>query len=267
MSHPPLNKRLGQHHLVDGALCRPLLEFLRPRGEAVVEIGPGGGVLTGELLTAGAAAVLAWELDPTWAAELRRRFAGRRLGLVVGDALELPWHRLGAPGPRLVCGNLPYNVATPIIEQLLTRASAGRVARAAFLVQREVAERLAAGPGDPAYGWLSVLVAAYAGARLLGRVRPGSFRPPPRVDSAFVGLTPRPPPLPPAEMPGLLAIVSRAFAQRRKTLRNALGAGWGKPRAAAVLEAAGVAPGARAEELGLTDFLSVYRADEAVAPP
>lgn len=264
---PPLRKRLGQHHLVDGAICRPLVEYLRPAGERVLEIGPGGGVLTRELLAAGAA-VRALELDPAWAAalagELGAERAAGRLSLAVGDALEIDWRRL-ARTPHLVAGNLPYNVATAIVERMLTGAPAGAVPRAAFLVQREVAERLAARPGDDAYGGLSVLVAAYAEARLLGRVRPGSFRPPPKVESAFVGLAPHPPPLPAAEMPAFLRTVALAFGQRRKTLRNALGAGWTKPAAAAALERAGIAPGARAEELGLEAFLALHRARRETA--
>lgn len=272
MERPRLDKRLGQHHLTSGALCRPLIEFLRPAGERVLEIGPGGGALTRELLAAGAAAVWGWELDPAWAAalaaELGRDPDGRRrVALVVGDALALDWRRLAGPRrPHLVAGNLPYNVATPIVERMLTRSPAGAVERAAFLVQLEVAERLTARPGSRAYGALSVLVAAYADARLLGRVRPGSFRPPPRVDSAFVGLAPHPPPLPPAEMRALLRVVGLAFGQRRKTLRNALGAAWGKDEAVCVLERAGVPAGARAEELGLDGFLALHRARrEAVA--
>src|SRR3954449_6857960 len=99
---PSLKKSLGQHHLTAGALCRPLVSFLAPAGERVLEIGPGGGVLTAELLAAGAR-VLGWELDPAWAAFLRRRFPDPRLALVVGDALEIAWDRL--PAPALVTGN------------------------------------------------------------------------------------------------------------------------------------------------------------------
>src|SRR6185436_6290418 len=222
--HPPiLKKSLGQHHLVDGAICRPLIAFLQPAGRRVLEIGPGGGALTAELLAAGAR-VTGWELDLGWAAELRRRLSAPALSLVVGDALEIAWSRL--PPPTLVAGNLPYNVATAIIERLLPHHAT--VPRAAFLVQREVAERLVAGPRDEAYGSLSVIVAAWAKARVLGRVRPGSFRPPPKVDSAFVGFELHPPPLPPEDMPAFTAFVRLAFGQRRKTLRNALAAGWGR---------------------------------------
>jgi 16S rRNA (adenine1518-N6/adenine1519-N6)-dimethyltransferase len=244
---------LGQHHLVAGALCRPLLDFLSPKDQRVLEIGPGGGVLTAELLAAGAR-VLGWELDPGWAAELRRRLPGPRLALVVGDALEIAWDRL--PAPTLVAGNLPYNVATALLEDLLPHHE--RIPRAAFLVQKEVAERIVATPGTDAYGSFSVIVAAYAGPRILGRVKPGSFRPPPKVESAFVGLGLHPPPLPASEMAAFIAFVRLAFAQRRKTLRNALAARWGRERAEAVLAAAGISERARAEEVGLREFLEIY---------
>lgn len=252
---PRLKKALGQHHLVDGALCRPLIQFLTPEGQRVLEIGPGGGVLTAELLAAGAR-VVGWELDPAWAAVLRHRFPEPRLALVVGDALQIAWERL--PAPTLVTGNLPYNVSTAIIEDLLPYHA--RIPRAAFLVQKEVADRIVAAPGTDAYGSFSVIVAAYARPRLLGRVRPGSFRPPPKVDSAFVGLELVPPPLPDPEMPDFVTFVRRAFAQRRKTLRNSLAAGWGKEKAEAVLAAAGIPERARAEELGLGELLRVYEA-------
>lgn len=256
MRAPLLKKSLGQHHLVDGSICRPLVHFLQPEGQRVLEIGPGGGVLTAELLAAGAR-VTGWELDLAWAAELRRRQidpeAGRALSLVVGDALEIAWDRLAVP--TLVAGNLPYNVATAILERLLPHHTT--VPRAAFLVQKEVADRLVARPRDEAYGSLSVLVAAWAQAKILGRVRPGSFRPPPKVDSAFVGFELHAPPLPPEQMPAFIAFVRLAFGQRRKTLRNALAAGWGKEKASAVLAAAGVGERVRAEELGLAELLGV----------
>lgn len=255
MRPPLLKKSLGQHHLVDGAICRPLIAFLQPDGKRVLEIGPGGGILTRELLAAGTR-VTGWELDLAWAAELRRRLPKPELSLVVGDALEIAWNRL--PPGTLVAGNLPYNVATAIIEKLLPHHT--QVPRAAFLVQKEVADRLVAGPRDEAYGSLSVLVAAQAHAKILGRVRPGSFRPPPKVDSAFVGFELHPPPLPPEQMPAFIAFVRLAFGQRRKTLRNALSAGWGKERAEAVLAAAGLGEKVRAEELGLEEFLGVWGA-------
>ncbi|HEY6324169.1 MAG TPA: 16S rRNA (adenine(1518)-N(6)/adenine(1519)-N(6))-dimethyltransferase RsmA [Thermoanaerobaculia bacterium] len=278
MRPPRLDKALGQHHLVSGSLCRPLIEFLQPGGQRVVEVGPGGGVLTAELLAAGAR-VLAWEVDLAWAAELRRRWlrwprspgwgiaspsvrgSGGPLSIVVEDALDLPWGRL--PAPTLVAGNLPYNIATALLGALLPHHL--RVPRAAFLVQREVAERLLAGPGDPAYGSFSVLVAAHARAVPLGRVRRGSFRPPPKVEGAYVGFELRPPPLADGEMPAFLATVRLAFGQRRKTLRNALAAGWGRERAGAVLAALGLPDDARAERLGLPELLELHRVVRSLA--
>ena len=255
---PRLRKSLGQHHLVDGALCRPLIQFLSLPGDdlegrRVLEIGPGGGVLTRELLAAGAR-VWGWELDLAWAATLRHRLPDPRLALVVADALEIPWHRFRRkrPEPVLVAGNLPYNVATPILERLLPHHES--VPRAAFLLQKEVAERLVAKPWDDAYGALSVIVAAYAEARILGRLRPGSFRPPPKVESAYVGLVLHPPPLSADRMPAFVDLVHLAFNQRRKTLRNALAARWGREQAEEVLRRAGVDGGRRAEELGLGEW-------------
>lgn len=255
-SRPVRRKALGQHHLRSGSLCRPLLDFLEPlAGQSLLEIGPGGGVLTRELLAAGAQ-VVAWELDRSWALHTARVLGGSGLRLVVGDALALPWDRL--PATLRVCGNLPYAVATPLIGAVLERALA--VDRAAFMVQLEVAERLAAGPGSKRYGALSVLAAARADVRLLGRLGPRAFVPPPRVDSAFVGLVRRAPPLPEAEMAGFREVVFAAFAQRRKTIRNSLAANWGREGAEQALAGAGIAPERRAEQLDLAELVELYRA-------
>ncbi|MEE8137973.1 MAG: 16S rRNA (adenine(1518)-N(6)/adenine(1519)-N(6))-dimethyltransferase RsmA [Thermoanaerobaculia bacterium] len=254
MSGTRLRKRLGQHHLRSGALCRPVLDFLHPGGRTVLEIGPGGGVLTRELLRAGAR-VLSCELDPEWAFRLARDPALRPVSLVLGDALDLAWERL--PRGTLVAGNLPYGISTVLIGRLLARSEG--VARAAFLVQLEVALRLAAGPGDPDYGALSVLTQARAAVTVLGRVARGSFRPVPKVGGAFVGLVRRPPPLPASRMPEFAATVRLAFARRRKTLRNALAAGWGRERTEEVLGALGIERRVRSEQLTLEDFVAIHR--------
>jgi 16S rRNA (adenine1518-N6/adenine1519-N6)-dimethyltransferase len=251
---PRLKKRLGQHHLRHAGLCRPLLDFLRPGTRRVVEVGPGGGVLTGELLRAGAR-VWAWELDVAWALRLRRRLPDPELATVVGDALGIPWQRL--PAGTLVAGNLPYGIATRLIQDLLSEAAG--VEAAGFLVQAEVAGRLTASAGDPDYGALSVLVQARAEIRLLGRVRRASFRPPPRVDGAFVGLHRRRPAVPAAEWPAFEGLVRLAFAQRRKTLRNALAARWERPAVDGLLAALDLGPTVRAAELGLDQLVAVHR--------
>jgi 16S rRNA (adenine1518-N6/adenine1519-N6)-dimethyltransferase len=173
---------------------------------------------------------------------------------LVMDALQLSWDRL--PAPTLVAGNLPYNVATPIIAAVLPQHA--RIPRAAFLLQKEVAERLTARPGTRDYGALTVLVQCHAEPRILGRVRPGSFRPPPRVESAFVGLRLRPPPLPPAELADFMVLVRLGFGQKRKTLRNALGRVTGSAVVEAALERLGLPPSTRAEELPLERWLAVW---------
>ena len=251
MTGPTLKKRWGQHHLRAATPLRPLVGFLEPAGRTVIEIGPGGGVLTGELLATGAR-VLAWEIDREWAFALG---AGEDLALVVGDALDLPWSRLPA-GVR-VAGNLPYNVATALIDRMLEHTPT--LGAAAFLVQWEVGERLTADAGAPAYGASSVLTGARAEVSLLGRVPRGAFRPPPKVDGALVGLRPRWL-VPRAEWPVFRACVLQAFAERRKTVRNSLASGWGRGAAEAALAEAGTDPGVRAERLGVSQLAAIARA-------
>jgi 16S rRNA (adenine1518-N6/adenine1519-N6)-dimethyltransferase len=249
---PPLRKTLGQHHLRHGAGCRPAIEFLRPRDRTVIEIGPGGGVLTRELLNAGAS-VLGWELDLAWAMELRRRFEHEPLRIVAGDALELPWERLTAG--TLVAGNLPYAVATPILERWLLRGAA--LPRAVFLVQDEVAQRLVAQPGTRAYGFLTVTTAALAEVEVLSRLPPGSFRPAPKVHGAFVGIERRAPAVAPERMESLRSTVAHAFAHRRKTIANSLAIRLGRTDVRAALEEARIDPTRRAETLTLAEFVAL----------
>jgi 16S rRNA (adenine1518-N6/adenine1519-N6)-dimethyltransferase len=256
MGAPRLKKDLGQHHLRQGAVCAPLVEFLAPQDARVLEIGPGGGALTAELLAAGAR-VLGWELDLAWAAELRRRLGGQGLRIVAGDALDLPWDRL-AP-ETLVAGNLPYAVATPILDGFLLRGAA--LPRAVFLVQDEVAQRLAAAPGSRDYGYLTVVTAALAAITVLARVPPGSFVPAPKVHGAFIGVERRDPPaVPLARMAAFRATVGAAFAHRRKTIANSIAATLGRDAASAALDGAGIDPGRRAETLSLDEFVALDRA-------
>lgn len=253
-AEPLLRKRFGQHHLIRGELCDPLVRFLEPDERLVVEIGPGGGVLT-ERLAASGARVVAVEVDLDWALILGQRADWGATRVIVGDALEIEWERL--PGGTLVAGNLPFNVSTVIIERVLRQWP--RVPRAGFLVQKEVADRLLARPGEEAYGALSVITAARSRPMYLGLVRRGSFRPPPKVDGAFVGLELIRPTFDEAEMDRFVATVHLAFSQRRKQLRNALGAGWGREEAGRAIAAAGIDPHSRAEQLCLADFIALHR--------
>ncbi|MEM6456497.1 MAG: 16S rRNA (adenine(1518)-N(6)/adenine(1519)-N(6))-dimethyltransferase RsmA [Acidobacteriota bacterium] len=262
---PPLRKRYGQHHLRDGALCRPLLDYLGlPRADdaavpadaaPVIEIGPGGGVLTAELLARGAT-VLACEIDPAWAFHLRARLGHHpRLRIAILDATRLDAARL--PRPVDVVGNLPFNVGTRLIADLLPHHHALR--RAAFMVQREVADRLTAGPGSRDYGALSVWTTVHAEARQLGTVPPSAFRPPPKVSAAFVGIEPRKPAVSANERDAFRILLQAAFGQRRKTLRNALRSRFPTDRVDAALAAADLDPGQRAETVDSAGFVRLHR--------
>lgn len=252
MGQPQLKKWLGQHHLRQGEVCAPLLDFLAPRGCQVVEVGPGGGVLTRQLVRCGAR-VLAIELDPVWAFALA---GGGRTGvrLAIADALQLNWK--GTATGTLVTGNLPYNVATAIIQRVVRCGR--RIPRAGFLVQREVAERFTATVGSRGYGALTVLTSLFAVAQVLGRVKAGSFVPVPKVESAFVGFELRQPELTTQELERFERFIYLAFSQKRKQLVNALGSGWGHEMARDVLGRAEVDPERRAETLPLAEFLRVF---------
>ena len=259
---PYLKKHLGQHHLRLGHLCGPLIDFLAPCGRTVIEIGPGGGVLTDQLLAAGAR-VIAIELDTSWAIEMTQRLTDREFDLVVGDALDISWSRV--PAGTLAAGNLPFGVSTRVIDRVLGQPS--RIPRAGFMVQKEVADRLLAGPDDKAYGALSVLTSARSTVTFLGRVLPGSFDPPPKVEGAFVGFELKEPEVGSTLWSQFASTVHLAFSQRRKQLRNVLASRWGRDLTDEVLEKARVIPSSRAEELKIDDFVRVFRRYQDIGRP
>ena len=230
------------------------MDHLRLEGAGVVEIGPGGGILTRQLADR-ASRVWALELDPEWAFHLAGQLSPGTVALVVADALDFAWDRL--PVGTRVAGNLPYAVATVLIERLLIESRS--LDRQGYLVQLEVAERLCARPGDKPYGSLSVIVAARMQGRLLNRVKPGSFHPPPKVDSAFVALEARDPVVPDGEWESFKKHVRWAFARRRKTLLNSLSAAVPREVVRSVLDQAGIEPGRRAETLALEEFVELHR--------
>lgn len=218
MKHQP-RKRFGQHFLVDEAVIGRIVQAIDPRpGQALVEIGPGLGALTGPLLArAGALTVI--ELDRDLAARMRR-LPG--VEVVQGDVLNVDFAALAAraAAPLRVVGNLPYNISTPILFHLLQVA--GQVADQHFMLQREVVERMAASPGSRTYGRLSVMLQWRYAIDAVLDVPPEAFDPPPAVDSAVVRMRP----LPDAQAvdEALLGeIVATAFSQRRKLLRHTLG--------------------------------------------
>jgi 16S rRNA (adenine1518-N6/adenine1519-N6)-dimethyltransferase len=249
-THRP-RKRFGQHFLHDPGVIRRIVAAIAPEpGDRLIEIGPGLGALTLPLLErCGRLDVV--ELDRDVVPHLRAAAAGRgELVVHEADALRFDFAALAADGaPLRLAGNLPYNVSTPLLFHLL---DARRVIRdMTFMLQREVVERMAAAPGSDAYGRLSVMLAAYTEVEPLFRVGPGAFRPPPKVDSAVVRLVPwREPPFPMPDPQRFATLVAAAFAQRRKTLRNALKA----HAAESAMVAAGIDPQARAETLSAAQF-------------
>ncbi|MGY1814273.1 16S rRNA (adenine(1518)-N(6)/adenine(1519)-N(6))-dimethyltransferase RsmA [Blastococcus sp. SYSU D00820] len=259
-------KSLGQNFLHDANTIRRIVRTAEVRPDDVVlEVGPGLGSLTLGLLPA-AAAVTAVEIDPRLAELLPRTVAERapalagRLTVVRDDALrvrELP----GAP-PTALVANLPYNVAVPVLLHLLELLPS--LQRALVLVQAEVAERLAAAPGTPAYGVPSVKAAWYGEVRRAGNVGRRVFWPEPNVDSGLVSLVRRDPPA--GDRAATFAVVDAAFATRRKGLRAALARWAGSPAAAEQrLRAAGIDPATRGEQLSVTDFARLAATPE-VAP-
>ena len=239
-------KALGQHFVVDPNTVR---RIARVAGvgpdDRVVEIGAGLGSLTLALAETGAS-VTAVELDRYLAPVLRTVVEPHGVVVVEADAMTLDWGPLlGPAGGWVLVANLPYNVATPLVADLLDGVPA--ISRMLVMVQREVGERLAAGVGQPAYGAVSVKVAYWAEARVVGRVPPTVFVPQPKVDSALVAITRRPAPAVDAPYDRLFHLVRAGFATRRKMLRGAL-AGLVD---ASGFEAAGVRPDARAEELDI----------------
>ncbi len=221
----------------------------------VLEIGPGLGILTEELARQ-PVEVIALELDRTLAAHLAQQFRQANVRVVQGDALEVDYHTLTGGRPYVVVANLPYNVATPILERLLTGSHPPT--RLVIMVQREVAERMVAAP--PHMSWLAVFVQFFTHPRIAFRVGPGAFTPPPKVESAVVILERREPPLPPEEWNRFFQLVHAGFTHRRKQLANALAStlGLDKRRVEELLSRAGIPQRARAETLTLDDWLRLY---------
>ena len=295
--HP--TKKLGQNFVVEQGTVRQIaaLASVRP-GDVILEVGPGLGSLTLALLDAIADAaeagpestdgicgtamrdgapvpalepgmiplrLVAVEIDPVLAAELPKTIAERapdlagRVTVLTADALAVGEREVGAPAPTVLAANLPYNVAVPVVLNLL--AAFPSLQRGVVMVQSEVADRMCAGPGSRVYGVPSAKLAWYAEARPAGTVPRSVFWPVPNVDSKLVSFTRRDHPETIASRAAVFAVIDAAFGQRRKTLRAAL-AGWaGSPAdAERTLRAAGIDPAARGETLSITDFARIAQA-------
>jgi 16S rRNA (adenine1518-N6/adenine1519-N6)-dimethyltransferase len=253
------SKRLGQNFVVEQGTVRRIATLAAPGpGDVVLEVGPGLGSLTLALLEAGPGAIVAVEIDRVLADELPRTLAERtpalagRVTVINADALRTGPGDLPA-APSMLVANLPYNVAVPVVLNLL--AALPSLARGLVMVQAEVADRMCAAPGSRVYGAPSVKLAWYATARPAGTVPRTVFWPVPNVDSRLVAFTRHDPPTTSASREEVFAVVDAAFAQRRKTLRAAL-AGWAgsAPAAELVLRAAGIDPSARGEALSVAEF-------------
>lgn len=251
---PPALKRLGQHFLADRGVLARIADALQLTGEeTVVEIGPGRGALT-DLLASRAKRLVAVEVDRGLIPVLKERYADRpHVEIVEADVLDVSLAAL-AGGPFRLAGNVPYYITTPILFHALQHP---RAEMAVYLVQREVAERVAAAPGSEAYGALSVNVQALARPELLFRVAPGAFRPPPKVESAVIRVTPRPDPVIGPELERRYQrFVQECFAQRRKQLRRVLRgvASLSAEEAEAACAAVGLSPELRPEVLSPVDY-------------
>lgn len=248
-------KSFGQHFLLDLNVTRKIARLAAPAaGSTVIEVGPGPGGLTRALLETGAR-VIAVEKDRRFLALLAElaEAAQGALTVIEGDALDVDEAAL-AGGPAAIVSNLPYNVGTPLLIKWLTEPF--QPTAMTLMFQKEVAERIAAAPGQSAYGRLGVIAQATAEASLVMDVPARAFTPPPKVDSAVVRLTPRADRPPPALLDALQTVTAAAFGQRRKMLRSSLKGLGGE----ALCARAGVAPDARAETIPVSGFLSLAEA-------
>ena len=245
---PKAKKRFGQHFLTDQHIIGRIVDAIAPKpGQTIVEIGPGPGALTAPLL-ARADHLHAVEVDRDLAAALRKRFSADKFTLHEGDVLEFDF---AAMGPRFrAVGNLPYNISTPFLFHLAQWAD--QLIDATFMLQKEVVDRMAAAPGTPDYGRLSVMLQYRFEMHALFDVPPESFTPPPKVDSAIVRMVPLPVSrLHARDDKRFAAMVTAGFGQRRKTLGNTL-----KPfLTAAEISACGIDPQRRAETLSVEEFV------------
>jgi len=257
--HPAAKKSLGQHFLHDANIASKIVSLLELEpGDRVLEIGPGQGALTRILAKRELRSLCALEKDSHWSWALPRELPG--LAVAHADALRMDWTRLRKGRLWKVVGNLPYNIASPLIWDL---AAAGGFARCAFMVQKEVAQRLAASPHSRQYGALSVWVQSHARVRLRFVVGPQVFRPRPKVDSAVFTLVPL---AEGAEAPSraLSHVLHTCFQKRRKQLGTIL-----RPRfegAGSILESLGIDARRRPEELAVAEFNLLARALESRIP-
>ena len=245
-------KKWGQNFLRNRGAVDQIVAAVDPQpGEVILEIGPGEGVLTEKLVDLGVP-VTAIEIDPELSARLSRKF-GERLTIQNVDAIDAPLPET----PFRAVGNLPYNVGTPILRRVISDPNCRR---AVFMLQDEVVQRIVAKPNDEQYGYLTLYVAMFATGRIIAKLGPKSFYPPPKVHSAVVVLDPVAQPFT-ADRETLADLISVSFRMRRKKLVNNLidWHGLDRARVDALLARAGIDPDVRAETLGLDSFDRIAR--------
>ena len=256
----PAKKQFGQHFLADRYYVDKIVMAVNPvAGDNLVEIGPGQGAITFPLLRKHPRLTVI-EFDRDLIAPLAAAAAPLgELTIIHRDVLQVDFSALTEPGRKIrLVGNLPYNISSPILFHALEHAAA--ISDMTFMLQKEVVDRMAAGPGSKVYGRLSVMLQAYCRVDSLFIVPPGAFRPPPKVDSAVARLVPHDPATIGINDPARFAeVVRAAFGQRRKTLRNALNG----VCTAEQFTAAGVRPEARAEQIEVAQFIALANAAAA----
>ncbi|MGO9444404.1 MAG: 16S rRNA (adenine(1518)-N(6)/adenine(1519)-N(6))-dimethyltransferase RsmA [Thiobacillaceae bacterium] len=266
MKHIP-RKRFGQHFLTDEVIIHAIVDAIRPRpDEILVEIGPGLGALTGPLLDR-IPHLDVVELDRDIITHLKKTYSSDRLTIHEADALKFDFtdvvaraERHRQPGTKgekkrfRICGNLPYNISSPLLFHLIDHVDA--IADMTFMLQKEVVDRMVAAPSTSAYGRLTVMLQRRLHLEALFDVPPEAFDPPPKVNSAIVRMIPKPV----SQVPVLLdkafeRVVAAAFSQRRKTLRNTLA---GTINAEELIKL-GIDPGLRAQNLSVSQYELITR--------
>jgi len=250
---------IGQHFVTDANTVRKVVSLAGVQaGDQVLEIGPGLGALSLALAETGAH-VIAVEVDRALEPVLNETLAGLDARVVIADAMKADYKRLLRGRPTKLVANLPYQIGTPLVLDLLVGVPA--IQSFTVMVQKEVGERLAASPGDEQYGAVSAKVAFLADAKVAGRVSRRVFHPMPDVESVIVQIKRLTAPRARVARARLFAVIEAGFAQRRKTIRRALrGGGWNADDVERGLSRAGVAGEARAETLGVPQFAAIARA-------
>lgn len=250
MNELSAKKSLGQHFLRDASAVRRIIELLDIEpGDHVLEIGPAPGALTDMLRSSPCTRLTLLEKDDRFAS-LHASQARAGLEVIHGDALEYPWEKL--PAPCKIVGNLPYNIASPLMWDIVSRAVG--YTRAVFMIQKEVADRILSSPGGKTYGALTVWIRSFAVPQKGFVVKPGAFTPPPKVDSAVITLTPLPQNDFPKHPELLATLLKLCFQQRRKQLQAILRAHFPQEKVLTSLEKTEIAPARRPETLTPEEF-------------